>query len=217
MLGFYPIWLCAILHPICAAALLHPKDTLLVVIPCLWLLESVCPLFLNDPWTFAGESVILTFYLGLNIPQYLILFILTVFITSTIIRKLLWWRLIDAPVLRQNNMPIGVCLILWIHSKVIIGSTHSPFQDYGCQPVAFRHTVFVRTMNRQKEHMKLNIHFSLTQQRLECCQDESSVNLRVVTMSLRPSVTMDTGDLKVIGQIKAACSEKDAQSIVPRL
>lgn len=65
--------------------------------------------------------------------------------------------------------------------------------------------------------MKQNIHFSLMQQWLECRQDEPSVNLSLVTISLGPSVSMDTEGLKVVAQVKEACSEQNAQSIVPWL
>lgn len=65
--------------------------------------------------------------------------------------------------------------------------------------------------------MKQNIHFLLTQKCLECHQDEPFVNLSVMTMSLSPSVSMDTEGLKVIDQVKEACSEQVSQSIEPWL
>lgn len=70
-------------------------------------------------------------------------------------------------------------------------------------------------MHRQKEHMTQNIHFSLMQQWLECHQDEPSVNLSLVTMSLSPSVSMDREGTNVVIQVTEACSEQNAQSIVP--
>lgn len=75
--------------------------------------------------------------------------------------------------------------------------------------------MFILIMHRQKEHIKQNIHFSLMQQWLEHCQDEPSVNLSLVTISLGPSVSMDSEGLKVVDQVKEACSEQNAQSIVP--
>ena len=76
----------------------------------------------------------------------------------------------------------------------------------------------VHTDNAQAERThEAEYSFPLMQQWLERRQDEPSVNLRLVTMSLGPSVSMDTEGLKVVAQVKEACSEQNAQSIVPWL
>ena len=78
------------------------------------------------------------------------------------------------------------------------------------------HSVHTNNAQAEKTH-KAEYSFSLMQQWLERCQDEPPVNLSLVTMSLGPSVSMDSEGGKVVDQLKEACSEQNAQSIVPWL